>query len=49
MSRWARYYRPDGKERDWYCEDVLSGKLVIAAGPEVTPHMQWHATSGFSS
>ena len=32
--------------RDWYCEDVISGKIEVervnAAAEGVTPHMHWH-------
>ena len=29
MSRWSWYYATDGKKRDWYCQDVLPGKLTV--------------------
>lgn len=28
-ERWRRLYSAEGKKRDWYCEDVLSGRLEI--------------------
>lgn len=30
MSRWESLHDPrTGRKRDWYCEDVLSGKLEV--------------------
>jgi histidine triad (HIT) family protein len=27
--RFAKYYDAEGKKRDWFCDDVLSGKLTV--------------------
>lgn len=28
-GRWASLHDEQGRKRDWYCEDVLSGKLAV--------------------
>lgn len=28
-AQWAWAYGPDGKKRDWFCEDILSGKTAV--------------------
>jgi histidine triad (HIT) family protein len=29
QGRWSWYHDASGRKRDWYCEDVLSGRLAI--------------------
>lgn len=28
-ARWDKYYDAEGKKRDWYCDDILSGKMTV--------------------
>jgi diadenosine tetraphosphate (Ap4A) HIT family hydrolase len=40
--RWEKYYDTEGKKRDWFCEDVLSGKIQVKVVHEDEHVMGFH-------